>query len=131
MAAHTALPLAPDFEAHATLRPRNPPLQPADDRTQRIYATVDSIPKGSVATYGQVAEQAGLPRRARLVGKLLRDLPRKSTLPWHRVINATGRISVRTGDGAARQRRLLRSEGIKLNATGRVDLQIFGWQPED
>jgi methylated-DNA-protein-cysteine methyltransferase-like protein len=95
----------------------------------RIHATVDSIPKGAVATYGQVAEEAGLPRRARLVGRALALLPKGSRLPWHRVLNASGRISERGGGSDARQRRRLRAEGVEFDARGRVDLGHYGWRP--
>jgi len=97
---------------------------------QRIYATVDSIPKGSVATYGQVALEAGLPRRARLVGRALSQLADGSALPWHRVVNARGEISPRgSGAGEAVQRRRLQAEGVVLGPTGRIALERFGWRP--
>ena len=97
---------------------------------QRILALIDSIPRGRVATYGQIAREAGLAGRARQVGALLRDLPAGSRLPWHRVINAQGAISPRPGPGMRSQRRLLRAEGVRFDARGRVDLQRFGWRPE-
>jgi methylated-DNA-protein-cysteine methyltransferase related protein len=97
---------------------------------QRILAMVDSIPRGKVATYGQIAREAGLPGRARQVGALLRDLPAGSALPWHRVLNARGAISARPGPGAPSQRRLLRAEGVRFDRQGRVDLERFGWRPE-
>ena len=65
------------------------------DYFDRIYATVESIPPGRVATYGQVADQAGLPRRARLVGTALKHLDADSAVPWHRVVNARGEVSPR------------------------------------
>lgn len=107
--------------------------RPAEDRDatwQRIYATVDSIPPGRVGTYGQVALEAGLPRRARLVGHCLKKLPASSALPWFRVLGAGGKISLL---GAARKRQMtrLRAEGVKVNAAGRVSLAKFGWQPDD
>jgi len=74
------------------------------------------IPKGYVATYGQVAELAGLPRAARLVGRALRMLPEGTRVPWHRVVNARGRISLRA-DGLGHeelQARLLAREGVRL-----------------
>lgn len=92
-----------------------------DDRLQRILASVDAIPAGSVATYGQVAALAGLPRRARLVGRALRELPERNALPWHRVLGADGRLHT---EGTARreQARRLRAEGVRVSVTGRVDL---------
>ena len=76
------------------------------------------IPKGYVATYGQVAELAGLPRAARLVGRALGELPEGTRVPWHRVVNARGRISLRA-DGLGHeelQARLLAREGVRLVA---------------
>ena len=105
-----------------TGRPRRPALDPSD----RIYATVDAIPSGRVASYGQVAEEAGLPGRARLVGHLLGRLE-ESELPWHRVVNASGRISVR-GSGERVQRSRLESEGVEFTESGRIDLARFGWR---
>ena len=93
---------------------------------QRILATVDSIPRGKVATYGEVAREAGLARRARLVGRVLRDLPSASKLPWHRVINAAGKISVR-GTSEREQARRLKREGIAIDARGRIDLERHRW----
>ncbi len=74
-----------------------------------------AIPKGSVATYGQVADLAGMPRHARLVGRTLSELPRDTKLPWHRVINASLRISLRAdSDGHSVQRRRLEAEGVEF-----------------
>lgn len=71
------------------------------------------IPRGRVASYGQIAALAGMPRHARLVGRTLRELPKGSKLPWHRVVNATLRISMRPG-GTSEQRRRLEAEGIEF-----------------
>ncbi len=105
-------------------RPRDP-----DALLQRILAVVDSIPRGCVATYGQVAREAGAPRHARHVGRVLARLSAASPLPWHRVVNASGTISLR-GDGAAcrAQRRLLRREGVRFDRLGRIDLARHGWR---
>jgi methylated-DNA-protein-cysteine methyltransferase-like protein len=93
----------------------------------RIYAAAQSIPRGRVATYGQVAASAGLPRRWRLVGRALKVLPPDSAIPWHRVVNAQGRISARgAGEETAEQRLLLEDEGIVFDANGRIDLARFG-----
>lgn len=112
-------------------RPRSaqgPAPSPAELVRHRILATVDSIPRGRVATYGQVAAEAGLPRRARLVGRVLAALPAGSRLPWHRVVNAAGGLSER-GDGRALllQRRRLEREGVGFDARGRVDLARHRW----
>jgi len=101
-----------------------------DERRQRILAVVDSIPRGCVATYGQVAREAGLPRHARLVGRVLGTLPSATKLPWHRVVNSAGQISVRPGPGASLQARRLKREGVRLTRTGRIDLARCRWTPE-
>ena len=88
---------------------------------------VASIPAGRVATYGQVAELAGLPRGARRVGRVLAALPSDSRLPWHRVINAAGRLSL-PGASGTRQQRLLRDEGVRV-CDRRVDLRRYRWVP--
>ena len=97
---------------------------------QRIYALVDCVPRGRVATYGQIAAVAGLAGHARQVGYALRHLPEAAELPWHRVLNARGEISPRPGSGYPSQRRLLRAEGVRFDRRGRVDLKRFGWVPE-
>ena len=94
---------------------------------ERIWQVVGSIPKGTVATYGQVAELASLPRGARQVGRVLKSLPADTRLPWHRVVNAQGRVSL-PGDAGRRQRCRLRSEGIEM-LNGRVSLARFRWVP--
>jgi methylated-DNA-protein-cysteine methyltransferase-like protein len=102
----------------------------ADPRRQRILATVDSIPHGRVASYGQVAREALLPGRARLVGRVLSELPAHSTLAWHRVLNSAGKSSFPRGSRSAREQfRRLRAEGVAFTAGGRVDLERFGWRP--
>lgn len=96
-----------------------------------IYTVVMSIPPGKVATYGQVAEEAGLPRRARMVGYALRVLPGDSGVPWHRVVNAGGRISARGAPDSERdQQRLLEAEGVVFSRTSRIALERYGWDPE-
>ncbi len=95
----------------------------------RIYAVVARIPKGRVATYGQVAEVAGLPRRARLVGRALRELDADSDVPWHRVVNAKGTISLRGDllDHEGLQEELLRREGVDFDGRA-ISLGRYGWQ---
>lgn len=92
---------------------------------REICRAVEQIPRGQVASYGQVAALAGLPGRARLVGHVLAHLPPGSTVPWHRVVNATGKISL-VEHGASRQRALLEAEGVEFRASGRIDLRRFG-----
>lgn len=97
---------------------------------QRIYRVVRRIPRGRVATYGQVAALAGLGGHARQVGYALHALPDGTVVPWHRVVNASGGISTRAVRGAELvQRLLLEKEGIHLDARGRVSLDRSQWKP--
>lgn len=97
---------------------------------EQVWQVIALIPKGCVATYGQVAELAGLPGGARRVGRLLSHLPPGSRIPWHRVINASGGISLPEHSGGfSRQQRLLKKEGVAFNASGRISLRRFRWQP--
>lgn len=92
-----------------------------------ILAAVKRIPRGRVSTYGGVADLAGLPGRARLVGRVLSQTPSSTRLPWHRVVNAGGRISFPVGtDAHVLQRRRLEAEGVVF-AGARIDLRRFGW----
>jgi methylated-DNA-protein-cysteine methyltransferase-like protein len=101
----------------------------AETDAARIIAAVKKIPRGRVCPYGVVAEVAGLPRRARLVGTVLRQTPASKGLPWFRVINASGRISFPQGsDSYDRQRKHLEAEGVDF-VGGRVDLDRYGWPP--
>ena len=97
----------------------------------RIYAVVRRIPRGRVATYGQVADLASVPGHARLVGYALAALASTTTIPWHRVINAEGRISTRRADsgGAITQRIRLEAEGVRFDPRGRVPLGQYAWRP--
>ena len=96
----------------------------------RIYAVVRRIPRGRVATYGQIAELAGLPGHARQVGYALHALPEGSTVPWHRVLNARGTLSLRRDSGAEISQRIrLEQEGIRFDAGGRVALGRLQWRP--
>ena len=105
-------------------------VAPASDAA-RIIAAIKRIPRGKVCTYGGVADLAGLPRRARLVGTVLRQTPTSRAVPWFRVINASGRISFPVGsDSYARQRKHLEKEGIDF-VGGRVDLNRYGWPPRE
>ena len=97
---------------------------------QRIYAVVRRIPEGRVATYGQVASLAGLAGHARQVGYALHALPGGTAIPWHRVVNAKGGISLRSMPGGELvQRGLLEREGIRLDPRGRVPLARVRWLP--
>lgn len=95
---------------------------------QRIWQVVAAIPPGKVATYGAVADQAGMPGAARRVGNALRGLPANTRIPWHRVVNAQGRISLPGGsESHVVQRERLEQEGVLFNLNGRIDLQRYGW----
>ena len=97
---------------------------------QLIYSVVRRIPRGRVATYGQVASLAGLSGHARQVGYALNALPDGTVVPWHRVVNAAGRISTRaTPGGELVQQLLLEKEGVRLDARGRIPLDRLRWQP--
>lgn len=99
---------------------------------ERIYTVVRQIPSGQVATYGQVAELAGLIGKPRLVGYALYRVTVEADVPWHRVINAKGEVShspVRNGSDYLQQA-LLEAEGIVFNANGKIDLRQYRWQPD-
>lgn len=96
---------------------------------RQIWKTVAEIPRGRVASYGQIADLAGLPRRARLVGYALSTTPPGLALPWHRVINAKGMISFPEGtEGYESQVDRLAAEGVELIG-GRIDLVQYRWTP--
>lgn len=94
----------------------------------KVWNTAKTIPRGRVTTYGQLATAAGFPRAARLAGFALKNTPPKMKLPWHRVLNAQGRISFPARSAAWReQRRRLEAEGVTFLG-GRVDLRRYGWK---
>ena len=97
---------------------------------QRICETIRDIPKGSVASYGQIAEIAGIPRGARQVGYALRSLPKGHKVPWHRVVQAAGKIAFdKDSPQYEEQRRRLMIEGVRVSA-GRIDMSKYRWQPD-
>jgi methylated-DNA-protein-cysteine methyltransferase-like protein len=98
---------------------------------EKYYAVIRRIPRGRVATYGQVARLAGRPRHARQVGYALYALPEGSRVPWQRVINAAGGLSTgrATPGGDLRQRFLLEREGVTFGLNGRIALRLYGWRP--
>jgi methylated-DNA-protein-cysteine methyltransferase-like protein len=100
------------------------------DTYRRIYATVARVPRGRVATYGQIAALSGLPRHARLVGYSLNVLPADTAVPWHRIVNAQGSVSPRSNllGHEELQEQLLRREGVRF-VEGRVALARFQWRP--
>lgn len=101
------------------------PREIASTSEKVILAAVRRIPRGRVSTYGDIARVAGLPRGARLVGTVLKQTAAK--VPWHRVVNASGRISFPAGSPShGRQRALLRREGIEFRGE-RIALREYGW----
>lgn len=95
----------------------------------RIYAVVRRIPRGRVATYGQIASLAGLSGSARRVGYALFSLSPATALPWQRVVNAQGGISLDPLNGGLTQRLLLEKEGVSFDARGRISLSRYQWRP--
>jgi methylated-DNA-protein-cysteine methyltransferase-like protein len=93
----------------------------------RIWRTVLRIPKGKVASYGRIAALSGFPRQGRLAGYALHNLPVGSDIPWHRVINARGKISL-PGKRGEEQGRLLREEWIAF-VGGMIDMKKYEWRP--
>lgn len=100
------------------------------DINHRIWQVVALIPPGKVATYGDIAGHAGLPGAARRVGAALRGLPTDTRIPWHRVINAQGRISLPEGSASRyTQRERLESEGVVFTCNNRLNLRHYRWIP--
>lgn len=105
------------------------PQSPAEMRRTALYLTLAQVPEGCVVSYGELAQLAGLGRAARWVGRTLSQLPEGSTLPWHRVLGAGGRISLPVGSASGdEQRARLRSEGVSI-LNNRVDIRRHGWRP--
>jgi len=100
-----------------------------NEKYARIYDVVRQIPSGCVATYGQIALLAGLPRQARMVGYALHNIPKNMELPWHRVVNAKGQISLSGEIGQNLQQAKLEAEGIVFH-NGKIDLKKFLWNIE-
>ncbi|MFX1511883.1 MAG: MGMT family protein [Promethearchaeota archaeon] len=98
-----------------------------DSFTERVKTLIKEIPTGKVATYGQIATYAGNHRAARQVAWILHSSSRKDRLPWHRVINSKGRISLPKGHGYESQKEMLESEGIIFDEKDKIDLDQFLW----
>jgi methylated-DNA-protein-cysteine methyltransferase-like protein len=99
-----------------------------DQFLMQIFAVIHQIPCGKVTTYGEIAKRAGYPGYARHVGRALSNLPEQSKLPWHRVINSQGKISLK-GPDLVRQRTKLIAEGIEVDEAGKLSLRKYRWQP--
>ena len=113
------------------MTPPRPARRPRRARTfaERVYALVRRIPRGRAVSYGGVAAMLGTPRAARGVGTALGALPIDTEVPWWRVVNRNGEISIKGEPGlAALQRSLLRREGVRFDERGRLDWERFGWR---
>lgn len=97
----------------------------------RVKSVIKAIPRGKVATYAQVAALAGNHLAARQVVRVLHSSSEKDHLPWHRVINSRGGISLKRGGGFEEQRRRLLEEGVEVDRSGCVDLLKYQWEKED
>ncbi|HBV77543.1 MULTISPECIES: MGMT family protein [Vibrio] len=95
----------------------------------QIFTVIHQIPKGKISTYGTIAKMAGYPGYARHVGKALSHLPEGSTLPWHRVVNSQGKISLK-GNDLLRQKTKLVDEGVEVSGLGKISLKQYLWHPE-
>ncbi len=95
---------------------------------RQVHELVRQIPLGRVATYGQIATMLGDPRAARTVGWAMRAVPEGSDVPWHRVLNARGRVSLYAFEGGDLQRYLLEQEGVVFDEAGKVNLDRYGWR---
>ena len=110
----------------SALQGHDPVPESRKSAEHRVFAVVNMIPRGLVATYGQVAALAGMPSHSRLVGRILSGLPADTTLPWHRVVNSQGRI---TNPGRQRQQARLEDEGVTL-INGRISLRHYRWESD-
>jgi methylated-DNA-protein-cysteine methyltransferase-like protein len=108
----------------ARVTPQTAPISRA-----KIYAVIRRVPRGRVTTYGDIATLAGYPGHARQVGYALHALPPGSVVPWHRVINSAGRLSLPPGGGGTEQQLRLVAEGVLVQPGGRVNLTTYRWRP--
>ena len=97
--------------------------------TEKAIECIQAIPAGRVATYGQIAAMAGTPRGARQVARILHSCSKQEDLPWHRVVNREGRISLNALQGGKEQWQRLEKEGVEFDLAGRIDLKRFLWRP--
>ncbi len=111
---------------------RNPDRPDISPLTAAIEGAIRAIPRGRVATYGKIAQMAGMPNGARQVARVLHTRSRVAGLPWHRVVGASGAHGARAkislqGDGFDEQRALLESEGVRVELDGVISLTLYGW----
>ena len=97
--------------------------------TIKVKQLIKEIPKGKVATYGLIAAHAGNPRAARQVAHILHSSSQKDNLPWHRVVNRNGGISLKPSSGYEIQKQLLENEGVVFRLNDTIDLNIYLWVP--
>ena len=95
--------------------------------TQQAVNIIRNIPEGRVLTYGMVAALAGKPRGARQISRILHSMSKKYDLPWHRIVNSKGKISLKQSRGYELQKALLESEGVKFSKTDTIDLKLYSW----
>ena len=98
------------------------------DFTRSVIRIIKGIPCGKVSTYGLIARLAGKPAGARQVSRILHSMSKKHDLPWHRVVNARGGISLRPFAGYEEQMALLEAEGVRFGENGRLDLKSYLWR---
>jgi len=105
-------------------------MKQPSEKIERIWKTIKVVPKGKVASYGQIADLAGLPGRARLVGKALGHAPKSLNLPWYRILRSSGQLAFEKGSQQAEnQKGLLQQENVVV-LNNRVKLKDYGWQPD-
>jgi methylated-DNA-protein-cysteine methyltransferase-like protein len=104
-------------------------IEPTSPRHRKIIAVISMVPKGKVASYGQIAKLAGFPGQARQVVWTLHSSSKKYKLPWHRIINSQGKIGIADENYRNRQKLLLQKEGVEVDASGKVSLKICAWKP--
>lgn len=98
--------------------------------TERTIEIIKIIPTGKVSTYGQIALMAGNPRAARQVARILHSMSTSQGLPWHRVVNAQGKIALSAPEAFIMQKRLLEAENVEVDAAGQVDLDVYLWKEQ-
>jgi methylated-DNA-protein-cysteine methyltransferase-like protein len=98
--------------------------------TERAIETIKNVPNGKVMTYGQVAAHAGSPRGARQIARILHSMSEKHKLPWHRIVNAQGKIVLNDEESRYTQRALLVEEGVEVNENGLIDLKLYRHDPD-
>jgi methylated-DNA-protein-cysteine methyltransferase-like protein len=97
--------------------------------TEKVKKVIRAVPRGRVATYGQVASLAGSPFAARQVVWVLHSCSKTDRLPWHRIVNAGGRISLKPNAGYEQQKKMLEDEGVRFDRRGRIDFERYLWEP--